>query len=93
MTKDMFEARREAFEEELFRKKDAQLVDKLKGLFHQRLDREAIRPRTGVTDEYVRRLDGRVRSIPVDRGRLGRWTKGLQDGRAFLDRFYSAVEH
>jgi hypothetical protein len=27
------------------------------------------------------------------RGRLGRWTNGLQDGRAFRDRFYSAVEH
>jgi len=53
MTKDIFDARRKSFEEEFFRKKDAQLVDKLKVVFHQTLDKETIRQRTGVTDEYV----------------------------------------
>ena len=53
MTKDIFDARRKSFEEELFRKKDAQLVDKLKVVIHPTLDKETIRQRTGVTDEYV----------------------------------------
>ena len=84
MTEDMFEACREPFTGALSRKKDAQLIDELEGCFHQKL--------AGVTGGCVRRLDGRVRSMPVDRG-LGRWTEGLQDGRGPLDRFYLAVPH
>jgi uncharacterized tellurite resistance protein B-like protein len=53
MVKDAFEARRKSFEEEYFRKKDAQLVDKLKGVFHRKLDKETIRQTTGIMDERV----------------------------------------
>jgi len=53
MEKDPFEERRKAFEEEYFRKKDAQLVDKLKAVFHRTLDRESIRKATGITQEAV----------------------------------------
>lgn len=53
MTQDAFEARRKAFEEAYFRKKDVQLVDKLKAVFHRKIDREAIRQTTGITDELV----------------------------------------
>ena len=52
-TKDPFEARRKALEEAYFRKKDAQLVDKLKAVFHRTVDRESIRQATGITDERV----------------------------------------
>jgi hypothetical protein len=53
MAKNMFEARRASFEEEYFRKKDAQQVDKLKTVFQKKLDREEIRQATGITDEVV----------------------------------------
>jgi uncharacterized tellurite resistance protein B-like protein len=53
MAKDMFELRRTSFEEEYFRKKDAQQVDKLKAVFQKKLDREEIRQATGITDEVV----------------------------------------
>lgn len=53
MTKDAFEARRVAFEEEYFRKKDAQLVDKLKGVFHKSRTKDELRAATGIVDEEV----------------------------------------
>lgn len=53
MTKDLFAARRKQLEEEYFRTKDVQLVDKLKKVFHQKLDKETIRATTGITDERV----------------------------------------
>jgi hypothetical protein len=53
MTKDIFEARRASFEEEYFRKKDAQQIDKLKAVFQKKLDQEEIRQATGITDEVV----------------------------------------
>ena len=52
-TKDPFEARRKALEEAYFRKKDAQLVDKLKAVFHRTVDRDSISQTTGITDERV----------------------------------------
>jgi len=53
MTKNAFEARRKQLEEEYFRKKDAQLVDKLKSVFHRKIDREGIRKATGITNETL----------------------------------------
>jgi len=53
MDKDAFEERRKAFEEEYFKKKDAQLVDRLKAVFHRKLDKEGIRKATGITSERV----------------------------------------
>jgi len=53
MEKDAFEERRKAFEEEYFKKKDAQLVDKLKAVFHRIHDRESIQKATGITEERV----------------------------------------
>jgi hypothetical protein len=59
MDKDAFEERRKAFEEEYFKKKDVQLVDRLKAVFHRKLDKESIRKTTGITNERV--LDNLVR--------------------------------
>jgi len=53
VTKDAFEARRVAFEEEYFRKKDAQLIDKLKAVFHKSRTKEELRQATGIADEAV----------------------------------------
>lgn len=53
MSKDIFEDRRKAFEEEYFRTKETQLVDKLKAVFRKKVDKEAIRKVTGITDEGV----------------------------------------
>jgi uncharacterized tellurite resistance protein B-like protein len=53
MVKDAFEARRRTFEEEYFRKKDDQLVDKLRAVFQKNVDKESLRQTTGVTDERL----------------------------------------
>lgn len=53
MTTDSFEARRKAIEEAYFRKRDAQLVDKLKDLFRKKIEKEDLRRMTGITDERV----------------------------------------
>lgn len=53
MTTDIFEARRKSMEEAYFRKQDAKLVDKLKGLFQDKIEREALRQKTGITDDSV----------------------------------------
>jgi hypothetical protein len=53
MSKDQFQSRAKQFEEEYFRKKDVQLVDKLKGVFNKNLDKESLRQATGITDERV----------------------------------------
>jgi uncharacterized tellurite resistance protein B-like protein len=51
--KTAFERRAKQFEAEYFSRKDAELVDKLKGVFHKRVDKESIRTATGVTDEAL----------------------------------------
>ncbi len=53
MGRDAFEVRREGFEEEYFRTRDAKLVEKLKTVFHKKVDKESIRKATGITDERV----------------------------------------
>lgn len=54
---DPFDARRRGFEEEYFRTRDAELVDKLKTVFRSKLDREELRKTTGITsDEVLDRL-------------------------------------
>lgn len=53
MTSDIFEVRRKSIEEAYFRKRDAQLVDKLKGVFQQKIEKESLRQKTGITDERV----------------------------------------
>ncbi len=58
MSNNAFESRRIAFEEEYFEKKEAVLVDKLKAVFHKKMDKEAIRQATGITDDGV--LDNMV---------------------------------
>lgn len=50
---DAFEARRSSFEEGYFRKKDTELVDKLRGVFQTRRDREELRKLTGITSDEV----------------------------------------
>src|SRR5262245_54759226 len=53
MSTDAFESRRSGFEAEYFKKKDAQLVEKLKSVFHRKLDREELKKASGMTDEVV----------------------------------------
>ena len=51
--KSAFELREAAFEAEYFRRKDAELVDKLKGVFHKKIDKQSIREATGIADEEL----------------------------------------
>ncbi|HEY2774179.1 MAG TPA: hypothetical protein VGK20_09030 [Candidatus Binatia bacterium] len=53
MTKDFLDSRRRSIEETFFKNRDEELVGKLKKVFHQRIDKEEIRTRTGITDEAV----------------------------------------
>jgi hypothetical protein len=50
---DPFEARGNSFEEAYFRKKDAELVDKLRTVFQAKVDREELRRLTGIASEEV----------------------------------------
>ena len=53
MTKDIFEKREIYLEEEYFGKKEFALLEKLKGVFQKKVDKESIRKAAGVTDEEV----------------------------------------
>ena len=53
MTKDAFDERRKSLEEQYFQKKEGQLVDRLKAVFHKKIDKESIRQTTGITDERL----------------------------------------
>lgn len=48
-----FAARGRALEEAYFRTKDAELVEKLQRIFHDKLDKDELRRATGITDEVV----------------------------------------
>ena len=50
---DAFESRRTSFEEGYFRKKEADLVEKLRAVFQAKLDREELRRVTNITSEEV----------------------------------------
>jgi uncharacterized tellurite resistance protein B-like protein len=57
MTTEAFESRRIGFEAEYFKTRDAQLVEKLKDVFHRKFGREELRKTTGITnDEILDRL-------------------------------------
>ena len=47
------ERRERWFEAQYFSRKDAELIDKLKLVFHKRIDKQSIRETTGVTDEAL----------------------------------------
>ena len=51
--KTAFELREAAFEAEYFRRKDAELVGKLKAVFHKKIEKQSIREATGITDEQL----------------------------------------
>ena len=53
MSTEAFDTRRAGFEAEYFHKKDAQLVEKLKGVFHRKMEREELKKTAGITDEQV----------------------------------------
>src|SRR5215471_14470685 len=53
MTKDIFEKRGIYLEEEYFGKKEFALLEKLKGVFQKKVDKESIRKAAGVTDEEL----------------------------------------
>jgi hypothetical protein len=52
------ERRERALEAQYFTHKDSELIDKLKLVFHKKIDKQSIREATGVTDEEL--LDGLV---------------------------------
>jgi hypothetical protein len=51
--KSIFERREHAFEAEYFGRKDVELIDKLKLVFHKKIDKQSISDATGVTDEQL----------------------------------------
>ena len=53
MGSDVFERRGKSFEAEYFSHKDAQLVDKLKAVFHRKVDKDSVRKATGIQNERV----------------------------------------
>lgn len=53
MGSDAFERRRKSFEAEYFGRKNAQLVDKLKAIFHRAIDRESVRNATRIQNERL----------------------------------------
>jgi len=57
MSSDAFQTRGQSFEEGYFRNKDAEVVDKLRHIFQTKLDKDALRAATGITnDEVLERL-------------------------------------
>ena len=53
MAKDIFQQRETYLEEEYFRKKEFELLEKLKAVFQKKMDKETIRKATGVTNEQL----------------------------------------
>ena len=53
MSADIFRKREMYLEEEYFRKKEFELLEKLKGVFKKQQDKEALRKASGVTDEAL----------------------------------------
>src|SRR5262249_283302 len=53
MAKDIFQQRETYLEEEYFRKKEFELLEKLKKVFQKKMDKEAIRKATGVRNEQL----------------------------------------
>jgi len=53
MSDDIFGKRGKYFEEEHFRKKEFELLEKLKGVFQKKVDKESLRQASGVTDENL----------------------------------------
>lgn len=53
MSEDIFHKRAVYLEEEYFRKKEFELLEKLRGIFKKQQDKEALRSATGVTDDAL----------------------------------------
>lgn len=53
MATDAFENRRKSFEAEYFARKDSQLVDKLKAVFHRKIDKESLQKATRIQNERL----------------------------------------
>ena len=53
MSQDIFGKRERYFEEEFFRKKDFELLEKLKSVFQKKMDKQDLRQASGVTDEQL----------------------------------------
>lgn len=49
----ILQMREAAFEARYFQKKEAELVDRLKSVFHKDIDRQSIREATGITDDAL----------------------------------------
>ena len=98
--RNAFEDRERAFEAEYFTRRDAELVDRLKLVFHKAIDRQSIRDSTGVTDEELLdrlvelNLDGELmvafNLLPVIEVA---WADGVVDDREVREVFTIAEEH
>jgi hypothetical protein len=53
MSKDIFQKRGMYLEEEYHRKKEFELLEKLKGVFQKKMDKDSLREASGVTDEQL----------------------------------------
>jgi hypothetical protein len=53
MGKGIFEKREMYLEEEYFRKREFELLEKLKGVFQKKMDKESLRKASGVTNEQL----------------------------------------
>ena len=53
MANDAFERRRKSFEAEYFGRKDADLVDKLKAVFHRKIDKASVSEVTGIRNDQL----------------------------------------
>src|SRR6185369_991906 len=98
--KNAFEERERALEAGYFSRKDAELVERLKLVFHKAVDRQSIRDATGVTDEELLdrlvdlNLDGELMAafnlLPVIEVA---WADGVVDDREVRAVHTAAAEH
>lgn len=98
--KSALERRERAFEAEYFSRKDAELVNKLKAVFHKKVDKQSIRDATGVTDEALLdrlvelNLDGELMAafniLPIVEVA---WADGDVDDREFRAVLQAAEQH
>lgn len=97
---DAFESRRASFEEAYFRKKDAELVEKLRTVFEAKRDRETLKRLTNITNDEV--LD-RLMAVQVKGQMLSAfqllplveiaWADGVCDKRESEAVIAAAIKH
>ena len=97
---DAFDSRRSSFEEGYFRKKDAEMVEKLRQVFQAKVEREELRRQTGISSDEV--LD-RLMAVQVQGQMLSAfkllplveiaWADGVCDKREADAVIAAAIKH